>query len=183
MPQQDTTLRHRAPRSLALRYWRTLIAKPALAPQVRPTPRISCERPVPAEGRAREVPLLRVPWGRSEGDRQLHPLVRQHRQMRAVINRLLGNAPSCRHQPLFRCSSATAMRSSNCACFSMNAMFRSMYSACLLKPPLRMNQTQKPRSTSNGAQLMSMLAHADDSLSMFNLAKNRRAWKVRYVRL
>src|SRR5262245_45453509 len=46
---------------------------------VRRTPRLSCERPVPAEGRARGVPLRRVdPWGRSEGDRQLQALVRRH---------------------------------------------------------------------------------------------------------
>src|SRR5436190_15599617 len=43
------------------------------------TPRISCERPVLAEGRARGVPLLRVPWGRSEGDRLLHPVVLRHK--------------------------------------------------------------------------------------------------------
>jgi hypothetical protein len=50
---------------------RRSVVRPVLL-KVRPTPRISCERPVPAEGRARGVPLLRVPWGRSEGDRQLH---------------------------------------------------------------------------------------------------------------
>src|SRR5713226_8046368 len=42
-----------------------------------PSARISCESPVLAEGRARGVPLLRVPWGRSEGARQLHPVARQ----------------------------------------------------------------------------------------------------------
>lgn len=40
-----------------------------------PNTALSCERPV-REG-AREVPLLRVPWGRSEGARQLHPVVRR----------------------------------------------------------------------------------------------------------
>src|SRR5262245_52484205 len=60
------------------------------ASHVRRTPRISCERPVPAEWRARGVPLRRVdPWGRSEGDRQLHPLVR-----RPAAGIFRGEAPS-----------------------------------------------------------------------------------------
>jgi hypothetical protein len=64
------------------------------------TPRISCGRPVLAEGRARGVPLPRVPWGRSEGDRQLRlfygPLAYEARTARMSFSATERRSPTLR---------------------------------------------------------------------------------------
>jgi hypothetical protein len=61
---------------------------------VRITPRISCERPVPAEGRARGVPLLRVPWA---GARAIDSFIRLFGSIAAAGSAKKREIPDERH--------------------------------------------------------------------------------------